>query len=173
MTIENNDNPKSRIVGHIAPQPASRNLLATLPEMPPRSEPERPTLAWQWSPDAIEAFMATAFAEGRKAMRVGEGLNAAMGVDGPAIFHRQIDVLITTLGTDPVLSGRVLKLRPNADDGLCYLKVDMDLVRFVILNSLDPAIDARILAEGLDEQAIGEATADIAREDATATEEPV
>lgn len=161
---------RGRIAGHIAPRP-NQILDATLPPMP---APERPTLAWQWSPDAIEAFMATAFAEGRKAMRVGEGLNAAMGIDGPAIFHRQIDVLITTLGTDPVLSGRVLKLRPNADDGLCYLKVDMDLVRFVLLNSLDPAIDARILEEGLDEQGIEEATADIEQEDAAAaTEEPV
>ena len=137
---------------------------------PPKSS-ERPSLNWHWSPEAIEAFMGTAFKEGRKTLRIGDGLSAAMGVDGTPIFHAQVEQLITVLGTDPVLSARVLKLYPNAEDGLCYLKVDMDLVRFVILNHLDPAIDERILEEGLDVEAIAAAEQDIAGEDSAAGEE--
>ena len=96
-----------------------------------------------WSKEARDAFLAAA-AKGNGRFNVGAGLDAALRFDGPALAATILERMIPHLAS----LGRELILKPGPD-GVVRLKVDEDLIRFVIQNYVPDDVDARILDEGV------------------------
>lgn len=97
------------------------------------------TRLFVWSKEAREAFMRTA-ASGNGRFNVAAGLDAALRLDGPVLAATILEKMIPHLAA----LNRTLVLKPGAD-GTVVLKVDEDLIRFVIQNHVPAEADARIL----------------------------
>jgi hypothetical protein len=127
------------------------DLIGGAPEAvtgPRPGEPTiRPTMLWDWTPDALEAFLKdSGWAGGKLRLKVKQGLNAALAVDAPAIFQQQLDGLVEMLTTHPVLGDRVIVLDAQAN-GKAYLKVDADLIRYILTDELPEGVRERMRAE--------------------------
>lgn len=86
-----------------------------------------------WSDDAKLAFSrATGIL---RTPFLNKGLNAAFMVEAPVLFQRQVEGMIETITSHPVLGGRMLVL--NADpDGKVRLTIDADLIRYILFDEL-------------------------------------
>lgn len=94
-----------------------------------------------WSAEARNAFLGAA-AKGNGRFNIGAGLDAALRHDGPALAATILERMIPHLAA----LGRELILKPGPD-GVVRLKVDEDLIRFVIQNHVPPEADARMVDE--------------------------
>jgi hypothetical protein len=97
------------------------------------------TRLFVWSKEAREAFLSAA-AKGNGRFNVAAGLDAALRLDGPVLAATILEKMIPHLAS----LNRTLVLKPGAD-GTVVLKVDEDLIRFVIQNHVPAEADARIL----------------------------
>lgn len=100
---------------------------------------------WGWSTEACEAFAAAAVQDGGR-IAIRKGLEAALTVDAGALFRRQLDGLVDLLSTHPVLGSRAVLLHPDPD-GTVRLRIDRDLLRFVLMNELPLTMDPVVAAE--------------------------
>lgn len=94
-----------------------------------------------WSKEAREAFLRVA-AAGNGRFNVSAGLDAALRHDGPALAATILEKMIPHLAA----LGRELILKPGPD-GVVRLKVDEDLIRFVIQNAVPAEADARMVED--------------------------
>lgn len=100
---------------------------------------ETPRLRWDWSPEAMAAF--TRETGLLKIPRLSAGLSAALEVEAPRIFEAQVEGMIHAITAHPVLGGRILRLKAGPD-GLCHLKLDADLLHFILFDEM-PAEEGR------------------------------
>lgn len=133
-----------------------------VPEPEDASSPE-----WAWSPEACAAFVRAATtrkasiipSSGEKAktrLNVRAGLRAAMEADIERIFGTVLTHAVDRLANHPLTRDRVLVLNA-APDGKAYLKVDRDLVMFVLFNIVPGAVDERHRAEAASAQEASDA----------------
>lgn len=65
---------------------------------------------WDWSPKAVAWFFKAAHVQGRKELRIREGMNAALAEDLPLLVPAMARFWIETLAESKALEGRVLRL---------------------------------------------------------------
>ena len=94
-----------------------------------------------WSKEARDAFLSAA-AKGNGRFNIGAGLDAALRLDGPMLAATILERMIPHLAS----LNRTLVLKPGPD-GQVVLKVDEDLIRFVVQNHVPAEADARMLDE--------------------------
>lgn len=91
-------------------------------------------VGWDWSGKAMQDFLAVLFAPNKK-MRPKEAMNAAMAVDGGALFAAQLDLFLRA--REEVLERLGMVLRVVGPDGaMVPLKVDGDLLRLVVFGEI-------------------------------------
>jgi hypothetical protein len=117
---------------------------------------------WAWSPAACAAFVQAATARkasiipssGEKAkarFNIRAGLRAAMETDIERIFGTVLVHVVERLTTHPFTRDRVLVIKAQPD-GKAYLKVDRDLIQFILFNTVPEAVDERFRAEAPTEE---------------------
>ena len=112
-----------------------------IPDLMPPLDPPVSRFDWEWSAAARAAFFAAA-SGGQGRMRVSEGLNAALDVDGPMILASALDRLVVNMANHPTLGQRVLQLKAQPD-GTLALPIDEDLIRLVLFNTLPDQVGTR------------------------------
>lgn len=106
--------------------------------------------AFDWSDEARQAFCRAS-----GLLRVPfltRALNAALAADAPRLFEQWAEGMIATITTHPVLGGRVIRLTPDAD-GAVTLRLDADLLRFILFNELPEGLHLTDVADGEEEEA--------------------
>jgi len=71
---------------------------------------------WDWTPQAVAQFFKTATVQGRKELRIREGLNAALLEDLPVLAPALARFWIETLAEHKLLDGQVLRLRRDENE---------------------------------------------------------